>query len=47
MDRTKGKNSGMNEDILVQFIAAAYVRVMEWWLLNEIPHPPDVMVLLV
>lgn len=43
VDITQGKNSGMNEDILVQFIAAAYVRVMEWWLTNEMPYPPEVM----
>ncbi len=43
MDVTKGKNYGLNEDIIVQFAAAAYVRVLEQWLMNGIPFLPHVM----
>jgi AcrR family transcriptional regulator len=43
VDITKGKNDGQNEEIMVQFVANAYVGVVEWWLKNEMPHPPRVM----
>lgn len=40
---TKGKNLGHNEDVIVQFVANAYVGVVEWWLKNGMPYPPRVM----
>ena len=43
VDITKGKNSGQNEDVIVQFVANAYVGVVEWWLKNGMPYPPRVM----
>lgn len=43
VDITKGKNHGQNEDVVVQFVANAYVGVVEWWLKNGMPHPPRVM----
>ncbi|MEQ2528424.1 TetR/AcrR family transcriptional regulator [Bacillaceae bacterium CLA-AA-H227] len=43
VDITTGKNFGQNEDVVVQFVANAYVGVVEWWLKNEMPHPPHVM----
>lgn len=43
MDITKGKNFGQNKDIIVQFVANAYVGVVEWWLKNGMPYPPRVM----
>ncbi|WP_391559214.1 TetR/AcrR family transcriptional regulator [Robertmurraya sp.] len=43
VDLTKGKNSGHNEDVIVQFVANAYVGIVEWWLKNGMPYPPRVM----
>ncbi|CAM3067447.1 TetR/AcrR family transcriptional regulator [Paenibacillus sediminis] len=42
-DITKGKNSNLNKDIVVQFFGMAYVGVVEWWILNGMPYPPQVM----
>ncbi|ANY69403.1 TetR family transcriptional regulator [Paenibacillus sp. BIHB 4019] len=38
---TKGKNEKLNENLLVRFIASAYVGVVEWWFTNDkpVPHP--------
>ncbi|MET3696533.1 TetR family transcriptional regulator [Bacillus oleivorans] len=43
VDITKGKNDGQDEDVIVQFVANAYVGVVEWWLKNEMPYSPRVM----
>jgi hypothetical protein len=43
VDITKGKNFGQSENVVVQFVANAYVGVVEWWLKNEMPYPPRVM----
>lgn len=43
VDITKGKNYGLSEDVIVQFIATAYVGGLEWWLTNGMPYPPYVM----
>lgn len=43
VDITKGKNHGQSEDVIVEFVANAYVGVVEWWLKNEMPYPPRVM----
>ncbi|MDD9791829.1 MULTISPECIES: TetR/AcrR family transcriptional regulator [Priestia] len=43
VDITKGKNLGQNEDIVVEFVANAYVGVVEWWLKNEMPYSPKEM----
>lgn len=37
VDVTKGKNKGLNEDMIVRFVASAYVGVVEWWFTNEKP----------
>jgi AcrR family transcriptional regulator len=38
-----GKNKGLSEDVILRFVSAAYVEVVEWWLKNEMPYPPRVM----
>jgi AcrR family transcriptional regulator len=38
-----GKNKGLSEDVIIRFVSAAYVEVVEWWLKNEMPYPPRVM----
>lgn len=43
MDITKRKNYGQSEDVIVHFVANAYVGVVEWWLKNGMPYPPRVM----
>jgi AcrR family transcriptional regulator len=43
VDVTKGKNLGQNEDIVAEFVANAYVGVVEWWIKNEMPYPPREM----
>ncbi|MGG0414326.1 TetR/AcrR family transcriptional regulator C-terminal domain-containing protein [Peribacillus simplex] len=43
VDVTKGKNLGQNEDIVAEFVANAYVGVVEWWLKNGMPYPPKEM----
>jgi AcrR family transcriptional regulator len=37
VDITKGKNLGLNKDVIVRFVASAYVGVVEWWFTNEKP----------
>ncbi|MBY9087047.1 TetR/AcrR family transcriptional regulator [Paenibacillus sp. HN-1] len=37
VDTTKGKNEGLNKDLIVQFVASSYVGVVEWWFMNERP----------
>lgn len=43
MDVAKGKNQGLNEDVISQFIVTSYVGIVEWWITNEMPYPPRVM----
>jgi AcrR family transcriptional regulator len=43
VDTTNGKNHGLHNDVIVQFVATAYVGVLEWWLSNGMPYPPHVM----
>ncbi|MEK3982758.1 TetR/AcrR family transcriptional regulator [Paenibacillus sp. FSL K6-3166] len=42
-DMAAGKKRGLYEDVIVQFIAPAYVGIVEWWFSNEMPYPPHVM----
>lgn len=39
----EGKNMGLSEEIILRFVAAAYVEVVEWWFKNGMPYPPRVM----
>lgn len=39
VDITKGINQGLNKDVIVRFVASAYVGVVEWWFTNEKPIP--------
>lgn len=43
VNTAEGKNKGLSEDIIVRFVSAAYVEVVEWWLKNEMPYAPRVM----
>ncbi|WP_042461693.1 TetR/AcrR family transcriptional regulator [Neobacillus dielmonensis] len=39
----EGKNYGLNGEIILQFIVTSYVGIVEWWITNDMPYPPDVM----
>jgi AcrR family transcriptional regulator len=43
VDATQGKNHGLNEDVILQFIVASYVGIVEWWITNGMPYPPHIM----
>jgi AcrR family transcriptional regulator len=43
VDITEGKNQGLNEDVILQFIVASYVGIVEWWIKNRMPYPPHFM----
>lgn len=43
LDLTAGKNAGQNEEIVTEFLANAYVGVVEWWIKNGMPYPPKEM----
>ncbi|WP_079914852.1 TetR/AcrR family transcriptional regulator [Paenibacillus sp. 32352] len=41
--KTNERHSEINEEVIVHFVASAYVGVVEWWLRNGMPCPPRVM----
>jgi AcrR family transcriptional regulator len=43
VDTTKGKNHGLNEEVILQFIVTSYVGIVEWWITNGMTYPPHVM----
>ncbi|EHS59616.1 TetR-like C-terminal domain-containing protein [Paenibacillus kribbensis] len=43
VDVTIGKNLGQSEELIVEFVANAYVGVVEWWLKNKMPYSPREM----
>ncbi|RNB82129.1 TetR/AcrR family transcriptional regulator [Brevibacillus nitrificans] len=43
IDRESGRNTELNEDIMLQYAGTAYVGVIEWWIRNGMPFPPQVM----
>lgn len=43
IDRENGKNKGLDEDIILQYAGTAYVGIIEWWIRNQMPHPPQAM----
>lgn len=42
-DMMEGKKRGISEDVILHFIAPAYVGIVEWWFTNGMPYPPDVI----
>ncbi|WP_240419964.1 TetR/AcrR family transcriptional regulator [Paenibacillus periandrae] len=42
-DMMEGKKNGINEDVILQFFAPAYVGIVEWWFTNGMPYPPHIM----
>lgn len=39
----EGKNKGMNEHVLLQFIVTSYVGIVEWWIKEDMPYSPEIM----
>jgi AcrR family transcriptional regulator len=38
-----GRGAEVMDDVILQYAANAYVGVIEWWIKNGMPHPPQVM----
>ncbi|MNH94231.1 HTH-type transcriptional repressor Bm3R1 [compost metagenome] len=43
IDKESGRNAELSEDVMLQYAGTAYVGVIEWWIRNGMPHPPQVM----
>ncbi|WP_438445950.1 TetR/AcrR family transcriptional regulator [Gorillibacterium sp. sgz5001074] len=43
MDTAGSKHDDVIEDVILQYTGTAYVGVIEWWIKNGMPHPPQVM----
>lgn len=43
IDRESGKNKVLDEDIILQYAGTAYVGIIEWWIRNKMPYPPQAM----
>ncbi len=39
----QGINQGMDKELITQFTTSAFVGTVEWWILNDMPHPPSYM----
>lgn len=42
-DPSEDKNHGISEEVMLRFMGTAYVGVVEWWITNGMPYPPDAM----
>ncbi len=43
IDKESGKNKDLSDEVIVQYAGTAYIGVIEWWILNGMPNPPQVM----
>lgn len=43
IDRESGRNADIHEDVILQFAGTAYVGIIEWWIKNGMPYPPQVI----
>ncbi|MNC17856.1 hypothetical protein D3C75_657470 [compost metagenome] len=43
VDIAKGKNQGLKDEVIVRFVASAFVGVVEWWFMNDKPIPHHVL----
>jgi AcrR family transcriptional regulator len=43
VDTSQGKNHELDQAVLLQFIVTSYVGIVEWWITNGMPYPPQVM----
>ncbi|RAP76324.1 TetR/AcrR family transcriptional regulator [Paenibacillus montanisoli] len=38
IDRESGRNTGLIDDVMLQYAGTAYVGVIEWWIKNGMPY---------
>lgn len=43
IDRESGRNTDLSEVVILQYAGTAYVGVIEWWIRNGMPYPPQIM----
>ncbi|MDD9269499.1 TetR/AcrR family transcriptional regulator [Paenibacillus sp. GCM10023248] len=43
VDVAEGKNQGLKDELIVRFVASAFVGVVEWWFTNNKPIPHHVL----
>lgn len=43
IDRESERNVELSEDVMLQYAGTAYVGVIEWWIRNGMPYPPQIM----
>lgn len=43
IDKESGRNTDLNEDVMLQYAGTAYVGVIEWWIRNGMPYSPKVI----
>jgi AcrR family transcriptional regulator len=43
IDRDSGRNAEIAEEVMLQYAGTAYVGVIEWWIRNGMPYPPQAM----
>jgi len=43
IDKESEKHRNLSEDVMLQYAGTAYVGVIEWWIRNGKPYPPEVM----
>ncbi|MBD1380746.1 TetR-like C-terminal domain-containing protein [Metabacillus arenae] len=39
----QGINQGMDKELITQYTASAFVGIVEWWILNNMLHSPQLM----
>ncbi|GAB6930472.1 TetR/AcrR family transcriptional regulator [Paenibacillus sp. JCM 10914] len=43
VDISEDKNRDLDEEVMLRFMATAYAGSVEWWITNQMPHPPQDM----
>lgn len=43
IDKESERNIDLSEDVMLQYAGTAYVGVIEWWIRNGMPYPPQAM----
>jgi len=43
IDRESGRNADLTDDVMLQYAGTAYVGIIEWWIKNGMPYPPQDM----
>lgn len=43
VDIGEAKKQGLDEEVILRFMGTAYVGIVEWWITNGMPCPPQVV----